>query len=224
MNFSNSTYYTKVFRDFREIEVGDFRAVVHFYEEYEEDIRELDFAEYFEVLVTFVDALFQIGKYQKHLLMVDVVIEASVMNNIKIYQGIDIFQKLLFQKAASCFHTFDLEKADHILRELIKMNPNDQDSALFLKKCLRRKKSVFVNSTRAISIFLFLASAIVICMEVIFVRPLFESATEDVGLVRNFLFFSGVVILIGGDLIHRWRVNREVNQFVHVFKRIKGVS
>ena len=80
MNHSKSTYHTKIYRDFKEIEIGEYRAIVNYYDEFERDIRELEFQEYFELLVAFVNALFQLGKYQKHLLMVDVAIEASVMN------------------------------------------------------------------------------------------------------------------------------------------------
>lgn len=224
MNYSKSTYHTKIYRDFKEIEANEYREIVNYYDEHEKDIRALDFQEYFELLVAFVDALFQIGKYQKHLLMVDVAIEASVMNNIKMYQDTDIFHKLLFQKAASSYHTFDLERADHILRELIKMNPKDVTSALFLKKCLRRKRPIFITNMRAVSIFLFLATAVVICLEVLVVENFFKDIRTETSFVRNALFAFGILALVGGELWHRWKVSKEVNDFVRVFKRIKGAS
>ena len=223
MNYSKSTYHTKIYRDFKEIESGEYRDIVSYYDEFEADIRQLDFQEYFEVLVTFVDALFQLGKYQKHLLMVDVAIEASVMNNVKMYQDTDIFHKLLFQKAASSYHTFDLERADHILRQLIKMHPKDKISALFLKKCLRRKRPTFIANTRAISILLFLSAAVVISIEVLVIENFFQNILWAITLFRNVLFASGMAALIGGELWHRWKVSKEVNDFVHVFKRIKGI-
>jgi len=222
MNYSKSTYHTKIYRDFKEIEIGDYRAIANYYDEFERDIRELDFQEYFDVLTAFVNALFQLGKYQKHLLMVDVAIEFSVMNNIKMHQETDIFHKLLFQKAASAFHTFDLERADHILRELIKMNPKDRISAMFLKKCLRRKQPSYIARSRAISIFLFLATAVVICIEFLYVRNFFIEIQQATLIVINVLFGSGIAILVGAEMWHRWKVSKEVNDFVRVFKRIKG--
>jgi tetratricopeptide (TPR) repeat protein len=223
MNYSKSTYHTKIYRDFKEIEIGEHRAIVNYYDEHEQDIRELDFQEYFELLVTFVNALFQLGKYQKHLLMVDVAIEASVMNNIKMYQEEDIFHKLLFQKAASSFHTFDLERADHILRELIKMNPKDKLSAMFLKKCLRRKQPDFIAKSRAISIFLFLATAVVICVDVLIIKNFFLEIHYKTTILTGGLLGIAVVILVGAEFWQRWKVSKEVNDFVRVFRRIKGV-
>lgn len=223
MNYSKSTYHTKIYRDFKEIEVGEYRNIVGYYEEFEADIRELDFQEYFEILVAFVNALFQLGKYQKHLLMVDIAIEASVMQNIKSHQDEeDIFHKLLFQKAASAYHTFDLEKTDHILRELIKMNPKDRNASLFLKKCLRRKQPTYMATFRAISIFMFLAAALVICIEFLFIENFYNSLLQIVQQVRNTLFLIGVLALVGGEFLHWWKINREVNNFVKVFRRIKG--
>ncbi|MFT6357007.1 MAG: hypothetical protein ACJAYJ_001220 [Saprospiraceae bacterium] len=223
MNYSKSTYHTKVYRDFKEIEIGEYRAITSYYDEHEQKIRELDFQEYFEILVVFVDSLFQLGKYQKHLLMVDVAIEASVMNNVKMHQETDIFHKLLFQKAASCYHTFDLERADHILRELIKMNPKDRLSLLFLKKCLRRKQPDFIAKSRAISIFLLLATAVVICADVLIISNFFHTIHGETAILRNILFGTAMGALIGGELWHRWKVNKEVNDFARVFRRIKGM-
>lgn len=222
MNYSKSTYHTKIYRDFKEIEIGEYRAIVDYYDEFERDIRELDFQEYFEMMVAFVDALFQLGKYQKHLLMVDVAIEASVMNNIKMYQDTDIFHKLLFQKAASAYHTFDLERADHILRELIKMNPKDRISAMFLKKCLRRKQPNFIATSRAISIFLFLTTAVVICADVLIISNFFHQIHPETVILRNVLFGMSIAILVFAECWHRWKVSKEVNDFVKIFRRIKS--
>ena len=77
-----STYHSKEYRDFRAIEPGDWRGVVRFYEKNEAAIRGLDFEEYFELLLAYTDALSEIGAWQKHLLMADVVIEISVMENL----------------------------------------------------------------------------------------------------------------------------------------------
>ena len=53
------------------------------------------FEEYFEILTSYVNALFEAGAYQKHALMADVVIEASIINNVRVYQGIALFEKTL---------------------------------------------------------------------------------------------------------------------------------
>lgn len=214
-----SKYRSKIYRDFRAIEATEWRTIVRYYESCEAQIRGLDFEEYFEILDAYTNALFEIGAYQKHLLMADAVIEASVMNNVKFLDGEDVFHRTLFKKAASCFHLHDLEQCEHILRELLRIDPYDQHTAMFLKKCLRRMHPALVRQTRAAAIFLFLLSALVICLEILIVRPFYPMYNRLVEASRNSIFFLGIAVLVGGDLLHRWQSNREVDTFVMMLKR-----
>ncbi len=221
MPFYQSTYHSKIYRDFKEIEQTAYRQIIHFYEEKENDIRRLDFEESFEMLAAYVDALFEIGAYQKHLLMVDVVIESTIVHHDAVRRGDELFKNMLFKKAASLYNILEYNRADYILRELIKIDPHDADTVLFLKKCLRKKHPELVNNARATSIFLFLLTAFVICIEVLFIRPFYSIHTELVETSRISLFFLGCAFLVGGDLVHRWRVEREVNEFVGLIRQQK---
>ena len=208
------TYHSKIYRDFRDIEDNDYRTIVRFYEEYEDEIRQLEFEEYFELLVAFVNALFETGSYKKYLLMVDVVIETTILKNIQLFQGEDIYYNMLFRKAASHFNLMEFGKADYILRELIKMDPFQEETIGFLKKCLRKMDGGRVKKFRNLSLFLFCFSAITIGVELIYITPNFPDLTQTVMLFRNTLFLGGILGIFGSDFIHRIRVNQEVNQFV----------
>ena len=221
MPHPHTTYYSKIYRDFRAIDAGEWRTIIRFYGEYEQEIRGLDFEEYFEMLVAYTAALFETGEYQKHLLMADIVIEATVMNNVKFFKGDDVLYKTLFKKAASCYHTFQLEKADYILRELIRIDPCDADAANFLKKCLRKIHPPFLKQARAAAILLFLATAFVICVELLVVRNFYPGQEGLVQDFRNSLFFLGIALLVGSDIYHRWRTKREVDIFVAKIRRRK---
>ena len=144
----------------------------------------------------------------------DGVVEFSIKHNIQKFQGKDIFQHMLFRKAASLYNSLEYEKSDYILRELIKINPYNEDAALFLKKCLRKMRTGMIYHTRAASIFLFLFSAFVISLEVLLVRPFYKEYTQYIEISRNSIFLLGCLVLIIGDLIHRWQMDREVDQFV----------
>lgn len=209
-----STYHSQIYCDFREIEASAYRQIVRFYEKNEDAIKQLDFEEGFDLLVAYVNALFDIGAYYKHLIMVDVVIEISILKNIKKFNGGDVFYKMLFKKAASLYNTLEYDKADYILRELIKINPFDKDTVLFLKKCLRKKESRLIVKTRELSIFLFLLAALLISVEILFVRPFYKAHIGMVELSRTVIFGLGVVSLLIGVLFQRWAVEKEVNQFV----------
>ncbi|MCB0568673.1 MAG: hypothetical protein KDC66_02870 [Phaeodactylibacter sp.] len=214
MAYSSSTYHSRAYRDFKEIEPVDYRRIIRFYEEREELIQKLDHEECFELLAAYVNALFEVGAYQKHLLMVDVAIEMAIHHNIGRYQGEDIFHKLLFRKAASLYNRMEYERAEYILRELVRIEPRNRDAVQFLKKCLRRQEPSFVGTAKAGSILLFMLSAFIISLEVLFVRPFYKLYTEPVEAMRTVIFLAGWAVLLGGIALHRFRVERKVEKFV----------
>lgn len=218
MSTFKSTYHSKIYRDFKALEENAYREVVRFYEEREDGIKRLDFEEFFDLFIAYTDALFEIGSYRKYLLMVDYAIECTIKYNIKYLGQRDIFYHLLFRKAASFYNTLAYSKADYILRELIKINPKNEEAGLFLKKCLRKMDPALIRHTRAAGILLFFAAAVVTATEVLFVRPFVSEFTDIVELSRNLIFILGCVILIAGVLIHHWQVDREVNLFVKMVK------
>lgn len=221
MPLYQSTSHSRLYRDFRAIEPNDYRAIISFYEEQEQAIGRLDFEEYFDLLVGYVDALFETGAYRKHLLMVDVVIEASISGNVTDYQGQDIFRTMLFRKAASLYQTQDHRGADYILRELLRIDPEDQNAAGFLRKCLYRRQQTLLRNTRATAVMLFLVAALVTLAEVLLVDtflPLYSDFT--LGL-RNGIFIAGLAFLFGGELLAHFNAWRLTRQFLHKNRRRK---
>ena len=214
MSTFKSTYHSKIYRDFKALDERAYRDMVRFYEEREDDIKGLEFQEFFELLFAYADALFEIGSYRKHLLLVDYVIECSINNNIKYLDDKDVFYHLLFRKAASLYNTLSYNKADYILRELVRINPEKEDVSQFLKKCLRKMNPAIIRHSRAASILMFFLAAIIICVEVLFVRPFMGEWTAPVEISRNLIFGLGCFILLFGSLVHRWQIDREVNAFV----------
>jgi tetratricopeptide (TPR) repeat protein len=215
------TYYSQLYRNFRAIEAVEFRKIVYFYERNEKDILKLDFEEYFELLVTYTNALFEIAAYQKHLLMADMVIEMSFMENITEIGGQEIFRSTLFKKAASYYNLLDYPKAIYVLSELIKIEPNDPDVTQFLERCLRKSRPKLIRNTRAIAIFFFLVTALIISIEVLIIRNFFMHYTPLVELSRNYLFGIGVLVLIIGEVGDRLRAKRDVLKLSLLAKKNK---
>jgi hypothetical protein len=214
MSFQSQTYPSQIYRHFRAIDRSEYRRVVRFYERNEKSILMLDFEEYFELLVAYTQALFEISDYNKHLLMADVVIQTSILQNISHVKGDEIYCSTLFQKAASHYNLRELPKAKHILRELLKMNPYDTVSVHFLGKIMREDTPSYIRHSRAISIFLFLMSALLICVQVLFIKTFYTLYDPIVELSRNSIFALGVLILVGSEIIHRCRVQHFVNKLV----------
>ncbi|MCB0581760.1 MAG: hypothetical protein KDD10_20940 [Phaeodactylibacter sp.] len=108
----------------------------------------------------------------------------------------------------------EYDKAEYILRELIKIDPFNEDTILFLRKCLRKKEPGFLNNAKAFSIFLFLLSAFIISVEVLFIRPFYKEQVAEIEATRSGIFLLGCSVLVGGILLHRWLVQRKVRSFV----------
>ncbi len=217
-----SKYRSKLYRDFRAIEPGEWRKIARYYEAHEEAIKGLDFEEHFEMITAYTKALFEIGAYEKHIRMADAVIEESVMNNVKFFHGEDIFHQMLFKKAASCYHTWQLDNADYILRELLRIDPWDKDAALFLKKCLRKSRPLLLHRCRAAMMLCFLLGALIVCVEFIVVRNFYPSYTSLFEVSRNVVFLSGIGMVALGEMLHWWRTGREVERFAAMLRRRKA--
>lgn len=209
-----SKYRSKLYRDYRAIEPGEWRKVVHFYEEKEAEIRGLDFDEYFELMNAYTNALFEIGSWQKHLLMADAVIEASINENIGELHGEDVFQHTLFRKSASCYQLSELERTEYILRELLRINPHHADASLFLKKCLRTMRPWLVRQTRAMAVLLSFVAALTILLEILVVQNFYEYLTRSVEFFWWGTLALAGIVLAAGEVLHYVRCNREVENFL----------
>ncbi|MEM1323080.1 MAG: hypothetical protein AAGG75_22640 [Bacteroidota bacterium] len=196
-----------------EIQHEEYRTIIRFYEEYRQEITQLDFEEYFELLLAYTKALFEIGAYGSFVEVVDNAIGITIEHNIHFYQGEDIYQELLFRKAAAYYNLHEFDKSKYILRELIKIDPWNQLTIRFLKKCLRGEKSPYLRSARAISVVLFFIAAVIIAVEILFVSPVYPEYVMEVRLARNLFFLSGVGTLLIGEAINYWRIYSQTEAF-----------
>lgn len=224
MSFQSQTYHSTVYRNFRNIDAVEFRRIVRYYERYEKEIAQLDFEEYFELLVTYTHCLFEIGEYRKHLSTADKVISTSILQNVTAVKGHEVYHSALFRKAASHYNLQEYAQAKHILEELIKMNPYNMLAARLLGRVLRDDKPRYIRHTRASAIFLYLLSALIICMEVLIVKPFYGQYAFSIEIVRNMVFFMGVLVLIGSELFHRWHVYQYVRHFQENVKKFKALK
>jgi hypothetical protein len=66
-----------------------------------------------------------------------------------------------------------------------------------------------------------LATALIICIEALVVRNFFVNWAHLVELTRNYLFVLGFIVLIGGELVHRFRAKRDVLKLIDSVKKNK---
>lgn len=207
-------YHSRLYRDFKEIHPDAHRDIIRFYDENEKAIRQLDFAEAFELLVAYVDALFDAGRYRRHLTMVDSVIETTIQLNIFEYQQKDLFRNMLINKGLSLLHIHEFGKAEYIFRELLRIDVHQPDVIGYLEKSIRLAGSPILHVAQAVAIGIFFLSAIVIGMEILIVRPFYESVTPYFEWGRNGLFVLGIIVLIAGRWWHGIQTRRAVKKFI----------
>jgi hypothetical protein len=106
-----------------------------------------------------------------------------------------------------------LVAAERILRELLKMDPENKHTGRFYRKCRLKARPQLLNKVRAGSVFLFLLSALIISIEVLFVRPWYAIYVDLVEQTRNSLFFLGCLGLLAGFGLNFYLAHRDLIAF-----------
>jgi tetratricopeptide (TPR) repeat protein len=221
MKSSPFTGRSDTYEAFLSIEAGAYKEKIDFIEENFFLLRELHPGEYFDMMVLYGEALFETGEYGRQAKLADHIIEMSIERNIVIHRGQDVYYETLFKKAASMHNLEKIEPAVHILKELIKINPDHESTKLFLINCIIRQKKAMVRPYRTISLMMLLSSALIIAVELILVRGLWPSWVAIVEIFRNGLFIGGVLLLITGEVLVRYKAVEDVYTFTRATKRKK---
>lgn len=206
-------HYSPFYRDFRAIDPSDKQRIIRRYEEEEQAIGQLDPHEYFDLTVRYVDALFASGAYRKHLLMVDLVIFTAIDQNILTHEGEDVYQRMLFHKAASAFRLRDFELAQHICRELIKIDPTAAIYQRFYRTSLFVASHKLLQFGRASFIFCILLAALAIVLDLLVVAHFFPAEHTAMIWLRNDLLLAGFLGLVLSYTYAYFRASREVKVF-----------
>lgn len=204
---------SKTYEAFLAIDAMAYKEKIQYIEENFFMLRQLDGEEYFDMMVLYGEALFEVGEYARQAKLADHIVEMSIERNIIMHRGQDVYFETLFKKAASLHNLDKIDPAVHILKELVKINPDHESTKLFLINCIIRQKKPSVRPYRNISLMLLLSSAVIIAIELILVRRLWPSWTMIIEMIRNGLFITGVILLIAGEVIMRYRAVEDVYSF-----------
>ena len=175
------------------------QAVRRYFEKHEAAIRQLDQDEFFDIMVIYLDALFECGEYELFLERVDEGIAMAVDRHDFSPREEDLFHYFLYRKAAASFHMGKEDQCVHVLTELLKLDPSHELAPRFLIKCGIRSRRTIRQSFRAWSIGLFLSTVVVLVLETLWIRPFAGAWVRDVMLIRNLLFLAGWSVLLGGE-------------------------
>ena len=206
-------HYSPLYREIRSIDPKDFQKIIREYEYKEREIGQLDPEEHFELTVLYVDALFATGAYRRHLLMVDLVIFASIDRNIQYLNGEDVYERMLFRKAASAFRTFDFASCAHICRELMRMYPENPLHGRLLQRALFNQQRSTLQFGRGAAIFCFLLTALVIVLDLLIIKNFYPAEHQAAIWLRNDVFIAGILFIAGAYGLAWFRAKRAVKHY-----------
>ena len=192
-------HYSQLYRNLRDLDPHDYQRVIRKYEEKESELGRLDALEHFELTVFYVDALYQTGAYRQHQLMVDLVIEASIRDSFVEVDNFsnDIFQFMLFRKAAAAYRLRNFDTAIHVGQELVRIDSGRQLYVRFLRVAIFKQQGAVLQFGRAAFIFCILFTAFLITINLLVITNFFPWLEPPFQWAIGLVFVSGLLLLAG---------------------------
>ncbi len=187
-----------------------FRDKVRYYESNKALIHYLTYEERIDVDLDYLLCLFEIGKYHKFLSKVDSLIEIVIIDNIFTYNGLNIYNDLLFKKAACLFNTGQYIKSEIVLKAIVKLDTRNTTARALYGKCKRKQGRDWYEGTKAISVVMLISAVLIAVAELLIIKPFYSELSSSFSILKFTSFIIGMVALIGNELYLRYIVGREI--------------
>lgn len=211
MSTSKLSYNSPAYLGYFGIDQKNYTDRISWYETNFRQILNLDKRQRAEIDLDYTLSLFQVGRYHQYIAQSEGLIELVITENIFLFDGEDIFQKLLFTKAASHYNVNELEESEHILLELCKINSTNKDYYTFASKVIRQKSYRQFDRLKGLALGMILLALIIIIFEILMVRTLLIDFVEPVELSRNGLLVGSFVLLAYNE----FRIKRHIRETIY---------
>lgn len=204
--------------------LGDdaWREKVRYYEANKKAINNLYFDERIELDIDYLICLFEVGRYERFLMFADPIIESIITENIFTFKGENIFNELLFKKAACYYQLHDYKKAKDILLQLISMDGSKELYIGLYSICNRKLSNDMYLTIKATA----MAALLLVCgitMARILLEPFFNIYLQPFLYLRTVLLIYVLSILLGLEIAFQFRLKRETGMFsLSLMNRIFG--
>ena len=204
----NSTFY-----QFLEIEQDSHHEKVRFFENNKSSIKNMDFDFRIYVWCDYALSIFEIGRYQEFIKLSDELIPLVVEENIYEVRGVSIYEALLFRKAASLFNIHQYRESEYVFSELCKIEKEPINKKAWKKAKYRILKSS-VRFMEAISVLFFIATAVIIAVELLVVVTLYPDYSALVEKIRLVTFGCGLLVLFSLEMYIKIKSSQDYNQLM----------
>ena len=211
-NSSNQVYL----RYFRLGETA-YREKVRFYEENPDAISSLYFEDRLEIDFDYLYCLFEVGRYERFLEKVDPVIEIIIEENIFEFRNENIFNDLLLKKAACYYHTNQFEKANFILKQLIKIAPKHPLAIGLYGICKRKQNNDLATTIKALGIAALLLVVSISIIQILLFEPFFDEYMAPFLVLRTMLTVFSTLSFVSLEVYFLTSIFKETGRFPIAF-------
>lgn len=203
-----------VYQEYLELNSSDFQQKIRFYERNTREIQQLPFTISTEIQCDCVMAYFEVGAYYKYLEKVDNLIQLVIEENIFSVKDKNIFEELLFRKAAASYNVVDYYKSEYVFSELIKINPTNEIYKKAYTRCNVDKLRYEGQQFRAMTIILFIMTGVLIGVELLAIRPFHDDYTSSIEISRNIVFGLALLSFLFQEARIRFLTNLNIQNLV----------
>ncbi len=200
MSTSKLSYDSPAYMSYFGIDQKNYADRIAWYETNYSEILSLDKKQRAEIEIDYTLSLFQVGRYHQYISQSERLIELVINDNIYSVNGEDIFQKLLFNKAASHYNVNEMDQACHIMLELCKIDRTNRDYSLLASKVIRIKSYRQFDRMKGLALGMILLALVIIMFEILMVRTLFIQWIQPVEWSRNGLLLCSFLLLAINEL------------------------
>lgn len=192
-----------------------FRDKVRYYESNKAQIHYLTYEERVDVDLDYLICLFEIGKYHKFLSKADALIEVVIIDNIFVYNGLNIYNDLLFKKAACLYNTGQYIKSEKVLKAIVKLDSENTIARALFGKCKRKQGRDWYEGTKALSVVMLISAVFIALAELLIIKPFYDELSPSFSMLKFTTFSLGFIALIGNELYLRYVIGKEIGYKVN---------
>ncbi len=204
-----------LYKEYFRLGQNAYREKVRFVEDIQQDLRFIPFDERIEIELDYLLCLFELGRYGRFVQMSDPVIETIIRENIYSFQGQDIYQELLFRKAACLFQLRKLHDSRAILQQLVKMSSGNPLYLGLYLLCQRQLSGELQQFMKAVAVAALLLVVSITVIQLLLIEPLMEPYLQPFTAVRTALLAGALSILAWLELSIHTRIYRETGFFTY---------
>lgn len=203
MKTEDISYDNQAYLRYFSIEDKNFSEKISYFESNFNSIQDLTEEQQTEIELDYCLSIFEVGRYYQFLSQCEKMIVRVIEQNIFTLHGEDIYQKLLFKKAACYYNLSQLEDATYVLLELVKIDPKNSMYRSFATKCIRLQSYRKFDTLKGFAMAMILSSLAIITIEILLARTFFPDIAPILEILRNTLFFSSVGLLFFNEILLR---------------------